>query len=384
MRTCLGLVLVTISACAAPPAPPAPLRAAPTPDVLLPADPIGPVVVIGSERITMDGKPLGSVRDIDRVGRLQKIDDLFEAMKGERAAWKPAHQGEIFPGVASLVVAPSTSGRVFASVFQTIAFAGFPKIRVAAAGRYSEINAQTPGPPCSDPERQCWTRNGGLVGGCREPGRPCPADKEHILQVQVEERSWRLRVIREVDPIDVSGEGPRGAVESFRTDASGIMSAAGIEAIIIHVVHDVSFARLAPFLAEVASLSRRAVLYEGVILSVHSMNERAGGPQNDRESSVHGRLPPEHIQQVVRANHAGMRKCYEAVLVRDPNATGKTSTRFVIGRDGKVAEARTTVSGNLPPEVGACVEMAFRGLTFQAPEGGIVTVTYPIVFSVSD
>jgi hypothetical protein len=44
-------------------------------------------------------------------------------------------------------------------------------------------------------------------------------------------------------------------------------------------------------------------------------------------------------------------------------------------------EAHTTLSGNLPPEVGPCVDAIFESLIFQAPEGGVVTVMYPIQFS---
>jgi hypothetical protein len=33
------------------------------------------------------------------------------------------------------------------------------------------------------------------------------------------------------------------------------------------------------------------------------------------------------------------------------------------------------------PAVTACVTSAFRGLSFPAPENGIVTVIYPIVFT---
>jgi hypothetical protein len=57
------------------------------------------------------------------------------------------------------------------------------------------------------------------------------------------------------------------------------------------------------------------------------------------------------------------------------------TTSFVIGRDGAVTSA-TDAGSDLPdPSVVSCVVRAFYGLSFPQPEGGIVTVKYPITFS---
>lgn len=119
---------------------------------------------------------------------------------------------------------------------------------------------------------------------------------------------------------------------------------------------------------------------------------------------VRGRLAPELIQQVVRANFAGMRRCYEAGLARNPKLAGRISTKFVIERDGYVSSAmdvhdapKETPLPNLPKdfdtraqqdeprfpdaEVVRCVAERFAKLAFPKPEGGIVTVVYPIVFA---
>ncbi|APR88651.1 hypothetical protein A7982_14000 [Minicystis rosea] len=377
MRTLLGFVFIALSACAVPVAPPVPVTATRAPaqpaafhaplEQPPPADPAGPLVVIGGEHITIEGKPVGSVLGIDPNARLTKVDALFEALKNRRAMWKAAHQGEAFAGVASLVVAPGTSGRVFASVFQTMAFAGFPTIHVAVGGRYYETSAQVPGPPC------------GISGD------PCVARPRRILHVQADESLWRLRVPREDGPLDASGDGPRATAEAFHAAAAGLMSTAGIDSIIVHVAPNVTFARLAPFLVDVVDLGRRAALAGNVTISLGGIDAVQGTPSAAFTladgSTVAGRLAPELIQKVVRANFGKLRKCYEHVLARDPNATGKAATRFVIDRSGAVPEAHTTLSGNLPPDISACVETAFRGFTFEAPSGGIVTVTYPIVFS---
>ncbi|MFT3774205.1 MAG: AgmX/PglI C-terminal domain-containing protein [Minicystis sp.] len=97
--------------------------------------------------------------------------------------------------------------------------------------------------------------------------------------------------------------------------------------------------------------------------------------------SVSGRLPPEVIQRIVRQNFGRFRLCYENGLRNNPNLAGRVSVRFVIARDGTVSNASN--GGSDLPDGGVinCVVRAFFGLTFPEPEGGIITVTYPIMFS---
>ena len=95
---------------------------------------------------------------------------------------------------------------------------------------------------------------------------------------------------------------------------------------------------------------------------------------------LNGRLPPEVIQRVVHANFGRFRGCYQSALASNPNLQGRVAVRFVIGRAGTVTSA--SGSGDMPNQgVISCVASAFGSLTFPQPEGGIVTVTYPIVFT---
>jgi hypothetical protein len=97
-------------------------------------------------------------------------------------------------------------------------------------------------------------------------------------------------------------------------------------------------------------------------------------------TSVSGRLPPEVIQRIVRQNFGRFRLCYENGLRNNPNLQGRVSVRFVIGRDGRVSNVGG--GGDIPDGgVVSCVTRAFYGLSFPQPEGGIVTVSYPIVFT---
>ncbi|MEZ4442597.1 MAG: VIT domain-containing protein [Polyangiaceae bacterium] len=95
-------------------------------------------------------------------------------------------------------------------------------------------------------------------------------------------------------------------------------------------------------------------------------------------TQVSGRLPPEVIQRIVRQNFGRFRGCYQLALRQDPHLAGRIVARFVIGRDGSVANATAEGMGDRAME--ACVAAAFRALSFPVPEGGIVTVSYPIVF----
>jgi hypothetical protein len=108
---------------------------------------------------------------------------------------------------------------------------------------------------------------------------------------------------------------------------------------------------------------------------------RAGRMRPAGDTTTSGRLPPEVIQRVVRQNFGRFRACYEAALRTNPNLAGRVAVRFVIGRDGSVGSAANGGSDLPDGGVVSCVVRAFHGLSFPAPESGIVTVTYPIAFS---
>ncbi len=98
-------------------------------------------------------------------------------------------------------------------------------------------------------------------------------------------------------------------------------------------------------------------------------------------TSVSGRLPPEVIQRIVRQNYGRFRMCYEQGLARNPNLEGRVQVRFVIGRDGSVSNVSNGGSDLPDSGVVSCVISAYYGLSFPQPEGGIVTVVYPIMFA---
>jgi hypothetical protein len=118
---------------------------------------------------------------------------------------------------------------------------------------------------------------------------------------------------------------------------------------------------------------------------------RLGGAHQTRSPSirqgatqVNGRLPPEVIQRIVRQNFGRFRLCYENGLRTNPNLAGRVAVKFVIDRAGSVSTASDGGSDIPDNSVVSCVVRGFGNLSFPQPEGGIVTVVYPIIFNPGD
>lgn len=101
-------------------------------------------------------------------------------------------------------------------------------------------------------------------------------------------------------------------------------------------------------------------------------------------TQVNGRLPPEVIQRIVRQNFGRFRLCYENGLRTNPNLSGRVAVKFVIDRSGSVSTAQDGGSDIPDRGVVSCVVRGFGNLSFPQPEGGIVTVVYPLIFNPGD
>jgi hypothetical protein len=101
-------------------------------------------------------------------------------------------------------------------------------------------------------------------------------------------------------------------------------------------------------------------------------------------TTVNGRLPPEVIQRIVRQNFGRFRLCYENGMRNNPNLQGRVTVKFIIDRSGAVS--MTVDGGSDLPDQGVvqCVVRGFGNLSFPQPEGGMVTVVYPIMFNPGD
>lgn len=117
----------------------------------------------------------------------------------------------------------------------------------------------------------------------------------------------------------------------------------------------------------------------GVLPSTHVPK-----PMSMREGklvSAGGQIPAEVIQRIVRQNFGRFRLCYENGLRANPSIAGRVAVNFVIDRHGAVSLAADAGS-DLPDQgVISCVVRGFQTLSFPEPSGGMVKVTYPIVFT---
>ena len=98
-------------------------------------------------------------------------------------------------------------------------------------------------------------------------------------------------------------------------------------------------------------------------------------------TTTNGRLPAEVIQRVVRQNFGKFRFCYEAGLRENPSLSGRVATRFVIDRNGAVSMSQDGGSDLPNQQVVQCIVRSFQSLSFPEPQGGMVTVTYPITLT---
>jgi hypothetical protein len=108
---------------------------------------------------------------------------------------------------------------------------------------------------------------------------------------------------------------------------------------------------------------------------------KARFPREAGPVSTNGHLPPEVIQRVVRQNFGRFTMCYQTGLRTNPNLEGRVTVKFIIGRDGAVQMSADAGSDIPDATVTQCVVRAFGGISFPSPDSGMVTVTYPLMFT---
>src|SRR5262249_23012084 len=92
-------------------------------------------------------------------------------------------------------------------------------------------------------------------------------------------------------------------------------------------------------------------------------------------------IPPEVIMRPIRKRAACFRGCYQAGLSRNAKLSGRIAIRFVVDLDGWVRRAPVVEDELGDRDVTECVRRAFVGLQYPEPEGGEVTVVYPLQFN---
>ena len=119
---------------------------------------------------------------------------------------------------------------------------------------------------------------------------------------------------------------------------------------------------------------------------------RLGGAHQTKSPSlrqgatqVNGRLPPEVIQRIVRQNFGRFRLCYENGLRNNPNLSGSRLGQVRHRPLRRRLARRKTAARTCRIRASCSASSAGSGTSrFPQPEGGIVTVVYPIIFNPGD
>jgi hypothetical protein len=87
-----------------------------------------PIVAISGKAVLLNGQQVGNTQAIEDSKRMQRIDELFNALKQQREHWKQVYPNKDFPGLDVLQIDQDVQAVVVKSVFQTAAFAGYPNV----------------------------------------------------------------------------------------------------------------------------------------------------------------------------------------------------------------------------------------------------------------
>lgn len=123
--------------------------------------------------------------------------------------------------------------------------------------------------------------------------------------------------------------------------------------------------------------------YETDPLSTSSEKAALANPVTDKRDPE-GRIAPEVIENIVRSNFGKFRTCYEAGLKRNAKLQGTVTVKYVIGLDGSTQMAGDGGSDIPDGQVVECVVAGFAQLSYPPPQGGFVTVIYPVQFAPGD
>jgi hypothetical protein len=354
-----------------------------------------PAIVVEHEQVLVDGTAVGDVKALLAAGRMQRIDGELAALQAKREAWKAAHPGAPFPGVALLRMPRDTKAFVVKSVFQTAAYAGYPNLSftvgTGSPGRAARLRADAQVPSLGDAPMDSSSPGDKVLFVRLEPDKPV------VLTWKIGAEPLSVTEVPWSEAFERSGENAR---------APGLAAKLSLEWKQQRQHFDVHDKKLDQAILQVddAAQLRDIVavldaLYEpkrplddatvpafNVTLSPlaaapppsSSAARPSKGPKvRTGDVKVDGRLPVEVVTRVVRRG-AGSAKCYEAGLAKNPNLRGKVAVRFVIGKNGAVTGV-TDAGSDLPdPAVKKCLLAGISALSFPEPESGTVTVVYPL------
>jgi hypothetical protein len=96
---------------------------------------LAPMIAVAGQLILVDGIPAGTTRPVKEANRMQKLDELFNLLKGRREVFAQINPGKQFHVIAVLQVDREVEAVVVKSVFQTAALAGYPNVSFMVKNR---------------------------------------------------------------------------------------------------------------------------------------------------------------------------------------------------------------------------------------------------------
>ncbi|MCY1014255.1 AgmX/PglI C-terminal domain-containing protein [Pyxidicoccus sp. MSG2] len=100
------------------------------------------------------------------------------------------------------------------------------------------------------------------------------------------------------------------------------------------------------------------------------------------KTTVVGGLDKDVIAKVIRRHQGEIKYCYESELNKDPSLAGKVAVAFTIDPTGAVSDANVSETTLNSSKAEQCMISRIRRWKFPEPKGGgVVSVTYPWIFS---
>lgn len=238
--------------------------------------------------------------------------------------------------------------------------------------------------------------NTGYVSATMQDEPPFSSSSETLRIVSVADDAIEIEGKRYSLPLSETGETGTGATKryvhyTFRpSDPIGrvVSVISGVEKLLRHQIVTYDFSRW--IVIDDPSRPKKTAEVGGIGLGTFGTLPNGSGiglgasrvpSVRQGATTVNGRLPPEVIQRIVRQNFGRFRLCYENGLRNDPKLAGRVTVKFVIDRSGAVSSAADGGSELTDKGVIACVVRGFSNMNFPQPEGGIVTVVYPLIFN---
>ena len=100
-----------------------------------------------------------------------------------------------------------------------------------------------------------------------------------------------------------------------------------------------------------------------------------------RRLKAKGTISREAIARVINKNLGEVQYCYERALLKKPGLKGKLVLEWRISTSGRVSRVRQKLSTIQSAEVATCIIKKLGKWRFPKPQGGIVVVSYPFIFS---